>query len=198
MPARKYSRLTSNSNLNLNTSLNVDDDLLDDLGGRVKVDKTLVDSHLKHVPGLGTLTTGGLAGSNLEVLGGEADGALDAEVLALGALDQLGADLLEGRDFLGGEGDADLVDLLLEDEGLVVCFGVCGGDRSTYGTLAELLLGLLVRHLEDVCARGLKSLWFSRRGRVSFACGVGVRCRARMLLTEDYTEHDSDLVVPAK
>jgi hypothetical protein len=70
-----------------------------------------VDSHLKGVPGLGALTTGGLAGGDLEVLGGEADGALDAEVLGLCAVDELSADLLEGLNLAGGEGDADLVDL---------------------------------------------------------------------------------------
>ena len=70
-----------------------------------------MDSHLEGVPGLGTLTTGGLAGGDLEVLGGEADGALDAEVLGLCAVDELSADLLEGLDLAGGEGDADLVDL---------------------------------------------------------------------------------------
>lgn len=75
------------------------------------LDKTLVDSHLKGVPGLGTLTARGLAGGDLEVLGGKTDGALDAEVLGLGAVDELGADLLKGLDLAGGEGDADLVDL---------------------------------------------------------------------------------------
>ena len=71
-----------------------------------------MDAHLVHVPGLGTLTVGGLAGGDLERLGGEADGALDAEVLGLGALKELGGHLLEGLDLAGGEGDADLVDLL--------------------------------------------------------------------------------------
>jgi hypothetical protein len=71
-----------------------------------------VDPHLVVVPGLGTLTVGGLAGGDLEGLGGEADGALDAELLGLGALEELGGDLLEGLDLAGGEGDADLVDLL--------------------------------------------------------------------------------------
>ena len=70
-----------------------------------------MDSHLKGVPGLGTLTTGGLAGGDLEVLGGEADGTLDTEVLRLCAVDELSADLLEGLDLARGEGDADLVDL---------------------------------------------------------------------------------------
>ena len=37
-------RLGSDGDLNLDTSLDVDDDLLDDLGGGVQVDQTLVDS----------------------------------------------------------------------------------------------------------------------------------------------------------
>jgi hypothetical protein len=71
-----------------------------------------VDAHLEAVPGLGALTAGGLAGGDLEGLGGQADRALEAEVLALGALDDLGADLLEDLDLAGGQGDADLVALL--------------------------------------------------------------------------------------
>lgn len=104
-------RLSSDGDLNLNTSLDVDDDLLDDLDGGVQVDETLVDAHLEHVPGLGTLTVGGLTGADLEVLGGQTDRTLDAEVLALGAVDELSADLLEVLDVAAGEGDADLVDL---------------------------------------------------------------------------------------
>jgi hypothetical protein len=71
-----------------------------------------VDSHLKGVPGLGTLTTGGLAGGDLEGLGWETDWTLDGETLGLGALNELGADLLEGSDLAGGEGDTDLVGFL--------------------------------------------------------------------------------------
>jgi hypothetical protein len=52
---------------------------------------------------------------------------LDAQVLALGTLDELGADLLEGGDLAGGEGDADAVDL---------------------GGLAALLVILVVRHFD--------------------------------------------------
>jgi hypothetical protein len=84
-----------------------------------------VDAHLVHVPGLGTLTARGLAGGDLEDLGGQTDGALDAEVLALGALDELGRHLLERGDLARGQGDADAVSL---------------------GRLAEVLLGLVVRH----------------------------------------------------
>lgn len=50
----------------------------------------MVDAHL------GTLTTGGLSGGVLEDLGGHANGALDAEVLVLGAVDEITADLWGG------------------------------------------------------------------------------------------------------
>lgn len=83
-------------------------------GGRENnvLDETLVDAHLEAVPGLGTLTARGLAGGDLEALGGKADGALGAEVLVLSTVDDLSADLLEDLDLAGGEGDADLVALL--------------------------------------------------------------------------------------
>lgn len=71
-----------------------------------------MDSHLKSIPGLGALSAGCLAGGDLQGAGWEADWALDAELLGLGAVDELGADLLEGGDVLGGERDADLVGLL--------------------------------------------------------------------------------------
>jgi hypothetical protein len=75
-----------------------------------------VDSHLESIPSLGSFTTGCLSGRDLEGLGWEPDGALDAEILALGALDELLADLLEGLDFAGGQGDADLVSFLEKDK----------------------------------------------------------------------------------
>lgn len=67
-----------------------------------------MDSHLEHVPCLRTFSVGCLSGGDLEDLGWETDWALDAEFLGLGAVDELGADFLEGLDVLGGEGDADL------------------------------------------------------------------------------------------
>lgn len=67
-----------------------------------------------------------LLGAYLESLGGQAHGALDLQVLGLGALEQLGAHLLERLDLARGEGDADLVDL-----GAVA---------------AKVFLGLLERH----------------------------------------------------
>jgi hypothetical protein len=75
-----------------------------------------VDAHLEAVPGLGTLAVGGLAGGDLQGAAGQADGALDAELLALRAVDQLAADLLEGLHLARGEGDADLVGLLFVDK----------------------------------------------------------------------------------
>lgn len=81
-------------------------------GREDELNEALVDAHLEAIPGLGTLTARGLAGGDLEGLGGKTDGALDAEVLGLGALEDLGADLLEDLDLAGGEGDADLVALL--------------------------------------------------------------------------------------
>ena len=84
-----------------------------------------MDSHLVGIPGLRTLTARSLAGGDLQLLGGQADGALDAQVLALGAVDQLLAHLLERLDVARGQGDADLVDLW---------------------AFAEVLLGLLVGH----------------------------------------------------
>ena len=93
-----------------------------------------MDAHLVCVPSLGTLTARSLTGGDLQVLGGQADGALDAELLVLGTVDELLADLLERLDVAGGEGDADLVDL---------------------GALAEVLLRLVCALLADAsCARG--------------------------------------------
>ena len=63
------------------------------------LNQSLVDSHLKSIPSLGSFTARGLSGGDLESLGGETDGAFDAEVLGLGALDELLADFLEGGDF---------------------------------------------------------------------------------------------------
>ena len=71
-----------------------------------------MNPHLKSIPSLRSLTTGRLSGRDLQGLGWEADWALDAEVLGLGTLDELLADLLEGLDFAGGQGDANLMGFL--------------------------------------------------------------------------------------
>lgn len=54
-----------------------------------------MNPHLEHIPRLAALTAGSFSGRDLQRLGGEADGALDAQVLRLGALQELGAHFLE-------------------------------------------------------------------------------------------------------
>jgi len=99
------------------------------------LNQTLVNSHLESIPGLGTFTTGCLSGGDLQGLGRETDWALDTELLALGTLDELLADLLEGLDFAGGQGDADLVSFLR----IFRSADILGGRKGrAYGALAEL------------------------------------------------------------
>lgn len=81
-----------------------------------------MDAHLVHVPGLGTLTTGCLSGRDLESLGGQADGSLDAQLLGLCTLQELRAHLLERLHFARGQGDANLVDFLFTVVALVFSF----------------------------------------------------------------------------
>lgn len=76
------------------------------------LNQSLMNSHLESIPSLRSFTTRSLAGSDLESLGWETNGALDAEFLGLGTLNKLLADLLEGGDLSAGEGDADLVGFL--------------------------------------------------------------------------------------
>jgi hypothetical protein len=71
-----------------------------------------VNAHLKGIPGLGTFTIGCLSGRDPQVLGWETNGSLDAEILGLGTIEELNADLFEGLDVARGQSDADLVDFL--------------------------------------------------------------------------------------
>jgi hypothetical protein len=106
-----------------------------------------VDSHLEGIPGLGSFTAGCLSGGDLEGLGRETNGALDAEFFALGTLDELLADLLEGLDFAGGQGDADLVGFLSR---MFVSRNLGGaGQQRTNRAFAELLLWLLIGHFSE-------------------------------------------------
>jgi hypothetical protein len=100
-----------NHDLDVHSRLDRDGgDLLDDVAGGVEVNDALVDAHLEAVPGVGTVTARGLAGGDDELLGRHADGALDLELLVLGALDEVTADLLEVLDITGGERDTDALD----------------------------------------------------------------------------------------
>lgn len=72
-----------------------------------------MDTHLEAVPRVCSLTTRRLARRDLERLCRHADGALDLEVLVLGAADEVGAHFLERLDVTRGKGDANL--LVLRD-----------------------------------------------------------------------------------
>jgi len=76
------------------------------------LNQPLVDSHLVRVPRLTSFTTRSLPRRDFQALGRQADRAFDTQVLGFGTFDQLLADLLQGLDFAGSEGDADLVDFL--------------------------------------------------------------------------------------
>lgn len=122
-------QLSSNRNLDLDTSLNVDNNLLDNLGGSVEtvcllassqqprsrysLNQTLVDSHLESIPCLRSFTTRSLAGSDLQGLGWQSNWALNTEILGLGTLDEFLADFLEGSNLAAGQSDSDLVGFLL-------------------------------------------------------------------------------------
>jgi len=116
--------LRSNGNFNLDTRFEGDgSDLLDNLAGGVEVDETLVDLHLKSVPGLGALTTRSLTGGDLQNLGGESDGALDSQLLVLGTVDEIVAEFLQVADVRRSESDPNLVDLLRDGcTGRIVIF----------------------------------------------------------------------------
>jgi hypothetical protein len=86
------------SDLYLNPSLNVDDDLFDELGGSKHVNHPLMNPHLEHIPRLRAFATGRHAGSDAEVLRRHADGAFGTYLFGFGAVDELGARFLDGPD----------------------------------------------------------------------------------------------------
>ena len=121
--------------LNLDSGLDGDGgDLLDDLRGGVQVDHPLVDPHLEPVPGLGSLSAGRLPRGDPQGLGRHPHGAFGLQVLLLRTLDQVGADLLQGLDVAGRQGDADPV-----DRGLVAA----GGLRVLVGRLEDKFTALM-------------------------------------------------------
>jgi hypothetical protein len=82
--------LFGNSDLNVNTALNVEGgDLLDNLWRREEVDSALVDSHFVSVPGLRTLTVRSLSGCDLEDLGWQSNGTLGLESGGLSTVDNV-------------------------------------------------------------------------------------------------------------
>ncbi len=71
-----------------------------------------MNPHLKHIPRLASLAARGLSSRHLEGFGRQAHGALNAEVLGLGALEELGAHFFQGLNLSGSECNPDLVDFL--------------------------------------------------------------------------------------
>lgn len=114
--------------------------MLDNLRRRVEIDKTLVDLELVAIPCLGTLTTRSLTGSDLQDLGGKADGALDTEVLVLGTVDEVTREFLEVRNIAAGQSNTDFVEL--------------GGHRGASGIVVFVLRDVLRYDLKsnlDIC-----------------------------------------------
>jgi hypothetical protein len=72
-----------------------------------KKKKTKKQQAVKHesLPGLRTLSVGGLTGGDAQNLGRHTHGSLDLELLLLGATDQVGADLLQVANVARCEGD---------------------------------------------------------------------------------------------
>lgn len=121
--------------------------------------------HLVHVPSLGTLTARSLTGGDLEVLGGETDGSLDAELLGLGTLNELAADLLEGGDLARGEGDADLVDL-----GSIALRSLLGVLERHFCSVGRRVLGYAI-----TTGRILAFFWYSEYRIAHAHLGLGTR-----------------------
>ena len=76
----------------------------------MEVDDSLVDPHLELVPGLTTLSARSLTGGDSQGLGGHPHGSLHLQLLVLGPLDQVTADLLQRLHITGGQSDPDTVD----------------------------------------------------------------------------------------
>ena len=104
-----------------------------------------MDAHLETVPGVGTLTAGGLADGQAQDLGGHAHGAVHNKVLGKSLVLEVRAYLLHRFTVLGSKGDADAVDLgsLLDLDLLLLLVVVvkicdridddCGGGREWTG-----------------------------------------------------------------
>lgn len=118
-----------------------------------------MDTHLKHIPSLTTLTIWRLSCRNLEILGRQANRSLDSEILGLGTVNELGAYFLERFAVAGCQGDADLVDFLFV-KWLVY-----------YWAIARCETG---RDVEEVDVLGLRQSLFLLFGKTFWICvGVG-------------------------
>lgn len=99
-----------NGDLNFYTWLDVDGgDVLDNLAWRMQVDDALVDAHLEAIPGLRTLTARRFTGGDAEHLGRPPHWSLDAQLLLLGAGDQVAAHFFQRTHIGRCQSDADAV-----------------------------------------------------------------------------------------
>lgn len=110
---------------------------------RNSLDQALVDPHLKGIPRLTPLPTRRLPGRDLQDLGRQTHGALDAEVLGLGPLDQLLAHFLQRLHFARRERDADLVDFLVGRVGVSLVMVGSGEEGARTGPSPRSFSGLL-------------------------------------------------------
>jgi len=102
--------------------------LLDDGRGAPDINDALVDSHLKVVVGVGTVTARGTARCHGQDLGGDTLGAGNFVALLLSTGDNLSAGMLKGLDIAATEGHSDLVDVFVDLFNLLVF--VCHLNRS--------------------------------------------------------------------
>ena len=79
----------------------------------MQINQSLVNAHFKLIIRVGTFSRRRLAGGNLEMLRGKADGSGHVQLLFQGALFQIGTDLFNVFDIARGEGDANAMNLLL-------------------------------------------------------------------------------------
>lgn len=70
-----------------------------------------MNAHFESIPGLGTLTTRGFTGSDLQDLRRHAHRPLHFELLLFGTADEVSADLLQVAHVAGGQSDANAVNL---------------------------------------------------------------------------------------
>ena len=103
----------------------------------MQIDDALVDPHLEPIPGLGALSARGLTGGDPQGLCGHAHGTLGLEVLVLGALDEVVADLLQGLDVEGGQGDPDAMDRRLLGGGFLVLVAGLKIEEKSHGFICQ-------------------------------------------------------------
>ena len=121
-PTRRYVRVQrDNCSLSPDDQVDVDTgvdaevgDLLDDAGGAVDVDNSLVNAHFVAVERVGTITARRTARGDSEHLGGDAHDTAGLVALLLGAGDDLGAGVLKRLGFTATEGHSDSLDFFLD------------------------------------------------------------------------------------